>query len=153
MRAISVRLAQADDLVAVLQLHAHNRPAHEAMTALIAPTALQKDTWTQMLATENLAVYVADAGQVVGTATMLTMPNLGYDCRPSAFIEAMVVAPTHRRRGVGRLLVERALADAGANGCHKIQLLTHKRHAHDGAHDFYRSMGFTPEAEGFRFYL
>jgi GNAT superfamily N-acetyltransferase len=84
---------------------------------------------------------------------LLVMPNLGYDCRPTAFIEAMVVDESHRRRGVGRLLVERLLADAAAAGCHKVQLLTHKRHAHDGAHDFYRALGFTAEAEGFRLYL
>ena len=38
-------------------------------------------------------------------------------------------------------------------GYHKIQLLTHKRHAHAGAHEFYRSLGFVDEAEGFRLYL
>ena len=43
--------------------------------------------------------------------------------------------------------------EARVQGCHKIQLLTHKRHALDGAHDFYRSVGFEAEAEGFRLYL
>ena len=80
-------------------------------------------------------------------------PNLGYGCRPSGFIEAMVVAASHRRRGVARQILRRVLTDAAAAGCHKIQLLAHKRHATDGAHDFYRSMGFEPEAEGFRLYL
>ena len=50
-------------------------------------------------------------------------------------------------------MVERVLSDARAAGCHKVQLLTHKRHATDGAHDFYRSLGFVAEAEGFRLYL
>ena len=35
----------------------------------------------------------------------------------------------------------------------KVQLLTHKRHATDGAHALYESMGFEAEAEGFRLYL
>ena len=43
------------------------------------------------------------------------------------------------------------LAEIG--DCFKIQLLSHKRHAHDGAHRLYRSLGFEPEAEGFRLYL
>jgi len=152
MGPISVRPAQAGDLLAVLRLHAHDLSADEAPTSA---TARQQETWEQMLATENLSVYVADdeAAGTVGTATMLTMPNLGYDCRPSAFIEAMVVAANHRRRSVGRLLLKHALADAEAQGCRKIQLLTHKRHVDDGAHAFYRSLGFTAEAEGFRRYL
>lgn len=118
-------------------------------------TTRQRATWDRMMATEDLTVYVATvpSGEIVGIVTVLVMPNLGYDCHPSAFIEAMVVAEPHRRRGVGRLLVDRALAGAAAASCRKVQLLTHKRHATDGAHDFYRAMGFSAEAEGFRLYL
>jgi ribosomal protein S18 acetylase RimI-like enzyme len=54
---------------------------------------------------------------------------------------------------VGRRLVERALGDLRAVGCRKVQLLSHKRHAADGAHAFYRDLGFTAEAQGFRLYL
>jgi GNAT superfamily N-acetyltransferase len=118
-------------------------------------TARQRATWDRMMATDDLTVYVATvpSGDITGIVTLLVMPNLGYDCHPSAFIEAMVVAEPHRRRGVGRLLVDRALAGAAAASCRKVQLLTHKRHATDGAHDFYRAMGFSAEAEGFRLYL
>ena len=104
-----------------------------------------------MMATGNLTVYVARHGaEIVGNTCMTVVPNLGNDCRPAAFVEPMLVAATHRRQGVGRLMVERLLDDARAAGCHKVQLLSHKRHAHDGAHAFYRSLGFEPEAEGFR---
>jgi GNAT superfamily N-acetyltransferase len=118
-------------------------------------TSRQRATWDRMLAADDLTQYVAGevGGGIVGIVALFVMPNLGYDCRPTAFIEAMVVDESHRRRGVGRLLIERLLADATAAGCHKIQLLTHKRHAHDGAHDFYQALGFTAEAEGFRLYL
>ena len=73
--------------------------------------------------------------------------------RRSGFIEAMVVSSKRRRDGVATQLLHRILDDARASGCHKIQLLTHRRHATDGAHAFYRSMGFESEAEGFRRYL
>ena len=66
---------------------------------------------------------------------------------------AVVVSPTMRRRGVATALVERILDDARAAGCHKVQLLSHKRHASDGAHRLYTSLGFEAEAEGFRRYL
>jgi GNAT superfamily N-acetyltransferase len=118
-------------------------------------TARQRATWDRMLATTGLTVYVATAepGEIVGIVSLLVVPNLGYDCHPSAFVEAMVVAAAHRRRGVGRLLMDRLLADATAASCRKVQLLTHKRHATDGAHAFYRALGFEAEAEGFRLYL
>ena len=65
----------------------------------------------------------------------------------------MVVRHAHRRRGVATLLLQQALKDAHAASCRKIQLLSHKRHSHNGAHDLYSAMGFTPEAEGFGLYL
>ena len=46
--------------------------------------------------------------------------------------------------------MHRVLADARAAGCNKVQLLSHKRHASDGGHRLYTSLGFTPEAEGSR---
>ena len=110
--------------------------------------------WARMLATPDLTVYVAEGGgEIVGTTSLLVLPNLTYDCRPTAFFEPMVVVEAHRRRGVGRLLVERVLDDARAAGCWKVQVISHKRHAEDGAYAFYESLGFEGEATGFRLYL
>ena len=107
-----------------------------------------------MLLTDDLQVYLAWHGDdAVGTTALLVMPHITYSCRPTAFIESMYVRDQHRRRGVARQMVERLLVDAADAGCHKVQLLTHKRHAEDGAHAFYRALGFEAEAEGFRMYL
>ncbi len=117
-------------------------------------TERQRSTWDRMLSTADLTVYIAESdGQAVGTTSLLVMPHLTYGCHPTGFIEPMVVAQAHRRRGVGRTMVERVLRDARAARCKKIQVLSHKRHANDGAHDFYRSFGFIAEAEGFRLFL
>lgn len=83
---------------------------------------------------------------------MMTMSNLTYGCAPTAFIEAAVVA-SHRRQGVATTLMRRILSDARSAGSNKVQLLSHKRHAADGAHRLHTSLGFEPEAEGFRLYL
>ena len=104
--------------------------------------------------TPDVTVYVAEVdGEIVGTVTTMVMPNVTYGCAPTLFIEAVVVVPRHRRRGVATSMIQRALHDADASGCHKVQLLSHKRHAADGAHALYRRLGFEPEAEGFRLYL
>jgi GNAT superfamily N-acetyltransferase len=106
------------------------------------------------MATTSVTVYVAEtAGEVVGTATLAVMPHINYDCRPTAFIEAVHVAPTHRRRGVARAMLATVLDDARALRCHKVQVISHKRHRDDGGHALYRSLGFRDEAEGFRTYL
>ena len=47
-----------------------------------------------MMATKDLYVYVGEwDGNPVGTASLLLMPGLTYDCHPTAFIEAVAVMP------------------------------------------------------------
>lgn len=148
-RPCDIRRAGGRDLLGVVRLHERD-PA----LAADALSDRQRATWRRMLAAEDLTVYVADVGgEVAGTVSTAVVPTLGYGCRPTAFLEAMVVAEAHRRRGIGRALVGHALDELRAAGCGKVQLLTHKRHADDGAHDLYRACGFTAEAEGFRLYL
>ncbi|WP_159080296.1 GNAT family N-acetyltransferase [Nocardia suismassiliense] len=117
-------------------------------------TDLQLRTWARMQRSEDLTVYLAEVdGEAVGTATQMLMLNVTYDCAPTAFIEAVVVAVEHRRKGIASAIMRRLLDDARGAGCNKVQLLSHKRHAIDGAHRLYTSLGFEPEAEGFRRYL
>ncbi|HJV09003.1 MAG TPA: GNAT family N-acetyltransferase [Acidimicrobiales bacterium] len=144
----TVRPAVPADLAGVVRVLAR-------ATAEVAVSDHQEAMWARMLATDDLTVFVAaaDHGEVVGTTSLLVLPNLTYDCRPTAFFEPMVVAAEHRRRGVGRLLVEAVLAGARAAGCWKVQVVSHVRHTDDGAYDFYRALGFEGEATGFRRYL
>ena len=146
-----VRIATRDDLGAVLAVHAsHEQPDTERAE----PTEVQRETWEHMMRTPDLSVYLAETGgEPSGTATTIPMPNLTYGCAPTLFIEAVVVVPSFRRRGVATTMLRRVLDDARAAGCDKVQVLSHKRHATDGAHDLYYSLGFEAEAEGLRLYL
>ena len=154
MGTYRVRPAVASDLEAILRLQGAR--VEEAGATVPPPTAGSPEaaTWAEMMATPNLHVYVAEqGGEIVGNTCVTVVPNLINGCRPTAFIEPMLVAADHRRRGVGRLLVDRVLDDLRAAGCYKVQLLSHKHHAGDGAHAFYGSLGFAAEAEGFRLYM
>jgi GNAT superfamily N-acetyltransferase len=154
--AYRVREASSTDLRAVQEVLAENEVA-QPPTEIPNPKMTSEhelETWARMMRTPDLKVYLAEIGDVpVGTATMLVMPNITYGCRPTAFIEAVVVKYIHRRRGVASRLMQRALDDARAAFCFKIQLLSHKRHAEDGAHRLYQQIGFEAEDEGFRLYL
>jgi GNAT superfamily N-acetyltransferase len=148
---IEIRAAEAGDLAVVLAVHEAHRPEGRDAGH---PSDREAATWQRMMSTRDLTVYLAELdGHPVGTATLLVMPNVTYDCAPTAFVEAVVVIPARRRQGVAKAIIRRALADAEAAGCDKVQLLSHKRHASDGAHDLYLATGFLPEAEGFRLYL
>jgi GNAT superfamily N-acetyltransferase len=155
-----VRRADMHDLVRVLGVLAENqsdRPDDESLEEadpVPSPTDRQIAMWERIQATPDVTVFLAETGdEAVGTACLSVLPNITYDCRPTAFIEAVVVKYAHRRRGVARSILRQVLRDAQWAGCHKVQLLTHKRHATDGAHDLYRSLGFVAEAEGYRLYV
>ncbi|MDQ3146872.1 MAG: GNAT family N-acetyltransferase [Actinomycetota bacterium] len=146
---VAVRTARPDDLLAVLGVHVQQG---NRLPGVVSER--EQETWRYMMAAPNLTFYLAEIdGEVIGTATAMMMPNVTYDCAPTAFVEAVVVVARHRRQGIAREMLQRVLADARAAGCNKVQLLSHKRHALDGAHRLYTGLGFEPEAEGFRLYL
>lgn len=119
-----IRAAGPDDLNPVLAVLAENEaapPPHHA-AAPTAPSTAQIAMWRRIMNTPDVTVYLAEtAGDPVGTACLSILPNLTYDCRPTAFIEAVVVRYRHRRRGVARLLLGRALEDARRQSCYKVQ--------------------------------
>jgi GNAT superfamily N-acetyltransferase len=154
--AYVVRAARTDDLSVVLGVLAENRPNRPDGWSgqAVSPSDRQCDAWQRVMTSPDVTVYLAQKiGKGVGTACLSILPNVTYDGRPTAFIEAVVVKYEHRRNGVAQMLIRRALDDARRAACFKVQLVTHKRHADDGAHDLYRSIGFVAEAEGFRLYL
>jgi GNAT superfamily N-acetyltransferase len=141
----AVCIAGADDLLSILRVHSD--------ADVVEASDRERDTWARMMATTDLTVYLAEVeGEAVGTATVVLLPNITYECAPTAFVEAVVVNSRYRRRGIASLILRRILSDTRSEGCNKVQLLSHKRHATDGAHALYTSLGFEAEAEGFRLY-
>src|SRR5262249_30869233 len=99
----TVRAASPEDLPAVLGLHARRDQGGEEPRSA---SDLEGQTWMRMMRSENLTVYVAEVnGQIVGTATLITAPNLTYDCASTAFVEAVVVAAGHRRKGIATAIM------------------------------------------------
>ena len=97
-------------------------------------------------------LYVAEEdGRVVGTIVLLVVPNLSHSATPWAVAENLVVTQSYRRRGIGRMLLEHAVARAREKGCYKIQLWSDRRRTE--AHEFYESLGFEALAYGFRLYF
>jgi hypothetical protein len=100
-----VRPASSADLPAVLAILAESRAERPgwAVPSAGGPSRRQEAAWERVLATADLTVYLAESGsEAAGTASMLLMPHLTYDCRPTAFIEAVAVRYAHRRRGSPR---------------------------------------------------
>ena len=80
-----------------------------------------------------------DDGVAVGLATGHIWRALHVD-QPTAWLTALVVSSSARRRGVGRMLVGAVESWALAEGCARVALLSGLSR-HD-AHSFYERLGF-----------
>ena len=87
-------------------------------------------------------------GRLAGTFALLIMDNLGECGTPSGIIEDVVVEPEYQRRGVGRAMMQHALAICRQKGCYKLMLSSNL--ARSSAHAFYESLGFEKHGYSFR---
>ena len=141
-----IRDAVEDDLEALLALYAQLSPENAATTVEAARPGLRA-----MLADEGIRLLVVEAeGRVVGTATVVTVPNLTHGGQPWAQVENVVVHEAVRGTGVGRLLMDECVRLAWEAGCYKVQLQSADHR--EGAHRFYEGLGFAASSVGFRLY-
>ncbi len=80
-----------------------------------------------------------DEGQVVGMVSLLFTISTALGA-PVAWLEDVVVAPAHRGRGIGSMLLAHALTDARRLGMARVSLLTDRDNV--GAQRLYGRNGF-----------
>ena len=86
--------------------------------------------------------------RIVGTATLIIVPNLSHGGRPYAIVENVVVDAASRDSGHGELLLRHVIEEARRAGCYKLSLTSNKRRRE--AHRFYERLGFQATHEGYR---
>ncbi|MFJ5830468.1 GNAT family N-acetyltransferase [Streptomyces sp. NPDC093089] len=96
----------------------------------------------------NEMLVLVDGGLVLGCLQVTYIPGLGKGGAERALIEAVRIRADRRGGGLGRELMERAVARAGERGCALVQLTSDKRRS--DAHRFYASLGFAPSHDGFK---
>lgn len=146
---ISIREATEDDLPAVLALYGQPGFGDEK---LLDPAAA-REILAQFGRYPNYRLFVATEasapGKVIGSFAMLVMHNLAHMGTPSAIVEDVVVDEARRGLGIGRRMMDEAVALAQKSGCYKLALSSNQRRA--GAHAFYESLGF--ERHGYSFVI
>lgn len=135
------------DLDALLRLYEQLSPGNAGADRSRAGSALRL-----LLDRDGVTLLVGELdGRVVGTDTLVIVPNLTHDSMQWAQVENMVVDESMRGTGAGRRLIDECVRLAREGGCYKIQLQSAE--GRTGAHRFYGRMGFADTSAGFRLYL
>ncbi|MFC9390932.1 GNAT family N-acetyltransferase [Streptomyces venezuelae] len=99
----------------------------------------------------NEMLVLTDGELVLGCLQLTYIPGLGKGGAERALIEAVRIRADRRGGGLGRELMERAVARAKQRGCALVQLTSDKRRT--DAHRFYASLGFARSHDGFKLAL
>jgi GNAT superfamily N-acetyltransferase len=152
MGAIIFRKATLDDLGAIVAMLADDELGR-AREIVQTPTA---DCYVQAFkaieADPNQQVIVAvQDGAVVGTFQLSFLPGLSRQGQWRGQIEAVRIAAGQRGAGLGRQMMEWAIAQCRARGCGLVQLTSDK--GRRDAHRFYDNLGFVASHEGYKLTL
>lgn len=149
MSKIVFRRARAEDLAAIVDLlvddvlgrtrEDSSKPGIEPYMAAFA--AIDVDP-------NQLLVVAADGDEIVGTLQLSFMPGLARTGAWRGQIEAVRIASARRGGGIGKEMIEWAIAKCRDRGCRHVQLTTDKRRT--DAHRFYERLGFVPSHVGYK---
>jgi len=134
---VAVREASAEDAEA---LHALALELADALGDQGPPPEATQARLSELLAESRARVLVAeDENGVVGAASLWIKPDLAHG-DTVVEVPMLVVSKNARRRGIGKLLVEKMQSIATAENASLIELVA--THENDTARVFYRSLGF-----------
>lgn len=141
---VTMRTAVHRDLPAVLSLYA--QPGMDDGRTL--PLKEAEAIFDRMKSYPDYTLIVAESeGQIVGTLALLVMDNLGHLGAPSAVVEDVVVSPKQQGRGIGKIMMRYAMAQAAAKRCYKMTLSSNEKRK--VAHEFYDGLGFRRHGHSF----
>src|SRR5213079_1251217 len=131
-RCVTVREASAQDAAAVADLLTQLGYPHSS-----AGGGSRLAAWAA--GDRRLLLLAADGEAVVGFVAVAAVPYLER-AGSWARIVALAVDAAHRRRGLGRELVEAAEGAASGWGCVSIEVTSARRR--EVSHPFYRRLGY-----------
>ena len=152
MTAVAFRPALIADLPALVGLLADDPLGATRDDASLPLDPRYAAAFAAIEADHNQVLIVGDAaGSVVACLQLTFIPGLTRRGMWRGLIEGVRVAAAMRGSGIGRDMVNLAIALCRARGCGLVQLTTDKSRA--DAHRFYADLGFVASHEGLKLAL
>ena len=140
MHDMHLSLATREDAMALVDLFAMAGLSDEPVQIDEAAAQARWDAMHQALPGAQVIVGRRCDGTVMGALTLVLLPLMAHGGKPSAVVEDVAVHPVMQREGLGRQLVECAMALAKEAGCYKLALSSSLQGS--GVHAFYERLGF-----------
>ena len=133
---MEIRKISQKDLDTLMDLYVQLSPINEGL-----PAQKRDEIWEQIQNDDKITYLGAyENDQLIATCFLTIIPNFSNQGRPIGFIENVVTDEKWRGKGVGSLLLKKAIELAKEQNCYKVFL--ESGITRTGAHDFYRSLGF-----------
>ncbi len=150
--ALAFRRATRADLPAIIALLADDKLGQGREDAADPPNPAYITAFAAIDADANqFLVVVEDAGRVIGCLQLSFMPGLSRLGMWRGQIEGVRIAADRRGDGLGRQMLEWAIAACRGRGCGLVQLTTDKQRPE--ARRLYESLGFIASHEGMKLSL
>lgn len=130
------------DLESLVKLYEQLDGSNEGFTADAA-----RSVWkSEIEGNKNIKYFGAiEDGKVVSTCFCLIIPNLTRLGSSACFVENVVTDKDHRGQGLGKKIMERAIAFARERDCYKVIL--ESASFRKEAHQFYKNLGFDGDSK------
>lgn len=147
--SINIRKATKDDVSEIVRLLADDilgskreMDGHDLLQSYYKAFAAIDNDPNQFLGVVEME------GNVIGMLQISYIQNMSHQGATRALIENVRVDASLRGQGIGRYMMEWAIAEAKKNGCRFVQLTSNKKRK--DAHRFYERLGFQASHEGFK---
>jgi len=138
---IQIREARQEDLQKILNLLHQLSPFSEEDKK--ADIEILKQTLQKIIQDENhyLCIFEYD-DKLVGTGTLLIQMNLSHGGKSYGHIENIVVDEEHRKKGIGKKIINHLIEKTKEKSCYKVLLNCKKHNVH-----FYAKSGMQETGE------
>lgn len=139
---MEIRELNEGDLESLIKLYEQLDGSNEGFTVQAA-----RSVWkNEIEGNKNIKYFGAiEDGKVVSTCFCLIIPNLTRLGSSACFVENVVTDKDHRGQGLGKKIMERAIAFARERDCYKVIL--ESASFRKEAHQFYKNLGFDGDSK------